>query len=323
MMPGTTRAIFLSYRWEETCHIVGRLADRLTERLGATQVFMDVEMTEPGIDFAAAIARVVASCDVLIALIGPTWLRIAGQWGRCRLDDPDDPVVLGIQAALERKVRVIPVLVDGAGMPDQNDLPEGLQDLVLRNTLRLDHGTFHSDVVLLLDAVEWILSTPAQNTDEPTFSELTRAADLVFEIDQVLNSDLEKVQQLEIEAYGDDAYSYVVLRQFLDISGELFKVCRDVSGNVIAYGIVSVSQADGWLLSLVVSLIHRRKGIGTALVKQLLNKVDSYPIQRIFLTVATDNDAAISLYKKLGFIILKVEPHYYGRNEDRIIMCRS
>ena len=73
---------------------------------------------------------------------------------------------------------------------------------------------------------------------------------------RALKFDLEKAQQLDAEVYGDNAYSYVMLRQFLDIAGELFQVCKDDKGNVIAYGIIasSVSQGSGWLLSLVVSL---------------------------------------------------------------------
>jgi hypothetical protein len=70
MSSGTTRAVLLSYRRSNTSHVAGRLADWLTERLGSTQVFMDVDTIEPGVDFATAIARAVASCDVLIALIG-------------------------------------------------------------------------------------------------------------------------------------------------------------------------------------------------------------------------------------------------------------
>ncbi len=158
-MPGTTRAVFLSYRREETRHIAGRLADRLTERLGSTQVFMDVDTIEPGADFAAATVREVASCDVLIALIGPIWSTITDPRGRRRLDDPDDLVVLEIQTALEREIRVIPVLVDGAVMPERYDLPQGLQPLALRNAVRLDHETFRTDVATLLDAVERILAT--------------------------------------------------------------------------------------------------------------------------------------------------------------------
>jgi ribosomal protein L7/L12 len=166
-MAGATRAVFLSYRREETRHIAGRLADRLTDRLGSTQVFMDVDTIEPGTDFAAAIAREVASCDVLIALIGPIWSTIVNRWGRRRLDDPDDFVVFEIRAALEREIHIIPVLVDGAVMPDRHDLPEGLQCLARRNAVRLDHETFRSDVAVLLNAVDRILSTPAQKATEP------------------------------------------------------------------------------------------------------------------------------------------------------------
>src|SRR5262249_20132049 len=149
-------------RREETRHVAGRLADRLTERLGSTRVFMDVDTIEPGVDFAAAIAREVASCDVLIALIGPAWSTVADRRGRRRLDDPDDFVVLEIRTALERGIRVIPVLADGAVMPDRCDLPDGLQGLVRRSAVRLDHETFRSDVATLLDAVERILPTLAQ-----------------------------------------------------------------------------------------------------------------------------------------------------------------
>jgi len=155
-MAGAIRAVFLSYRREETRHIAGRLADRL----GPGQVFMDVETIEPGADFAAVIAREVGSCRTLIALIGPTWATTTNQQRRRRLDDPNDFVVLEIRAALERGTSVIPVLVDGARMPDQGDLPETLQGLCQRQAARLDHETFPSDVTVLLDAVDRILSSP-------------------------------------------------------------------------------------------------------------------------------------------------------------------
>lgn len=148
--------------------------------------------------------------------------------------------------------------------------------------------------------------------------------DLVHTFGQALGSDLEEVQRLDVEAYGDDAYSYMTLRQFLDITGELFQVCKDVNGSVIAYGIIaqSANQDSGWLLSLVVSLRHRRKGIGAALTRRLLDKASTYSFREIFLTVATDNNAAISLYKELGFTVVKIEHHYYVQNEDRIVMRR-
>ena len=121
--------IFVSYRRQETSHLAGRLYDRLADRFGEGQVFIDVATIEPGVDFAEEIFRAVAACKVLLAVIGPAWLTAADERGRRRLDDPDDIVRLEIEAALSRGVRVIPILVEGAVMPTRQDLPESLAGL--------------------------------------------------------------------------------------------------------------------------------------------------------------------------------------------------
>src|SRR5688572_23306247 len=109
--------IFVSYRRQETQHVAGRLADRLTLRFGVERVFMDVDSIAPGADFTKAITEAVSRCDVLIALIGRQWTGVVDADGARRLDDPDDFVVQEIHAALERDIPVVPVLVDGATMP--------------------------------------------------------------------------------------------------------------------------------------------------------------------------------------------------------------
>src|SRR5215831_16515157 len=100
--------IFVSYRRHESRDFAGRLYDRLAGRFGEGQVFIDVDTIEPGVDFAEAISREVATCQVLVAVIGPNWLTATDERGRRRLDDPDDLVRLEIEAALARDVRVIP-----------------------------------------------------------------------------------------------------------------------------------------------------------------------------------------------------------------------
>lgn len=157
-MPEGTGRIFLSYRREETRHLAGRLADRLAGRFGSAQVFMDVDTIEPGVDFGVAITQAVGACDVLVVMIGQSWLTITDRHGRRKLDNPDDFVVLEIRAALDRNVRVIPVLVDGAHMPGRDDLPAVLHGLARRNAVRLDHETFRSDAGHLITAVEGILA---------------------------------------------------------------------------------------------------------------------------------------------------------------------
>ena len=114
--------IFISYRREETAYPAAWLFDRLEARFGEEQIFKDVDSIEPGEDFVERITTAVASCDVLLALIGEEWLTIANEGGR-RLDDPKDFVRVEIEAALARDVRVVPVLVDDAVMPKADELP--------------------------------------------------------------------------------------------------------------------------------------------------------------------------------------------------------
>jgi formylglycine-generating enzyme required for sulfatase activity len=150
--------IFVSYRRQETSHLAGRLSDRLADRFGEGQVFMDVDAIEPGVDFAEEISRAVAACKVLLAVIGPNWLTATDQRGRRRLDDPDDLVRLEIEAALARNVRVIPILVEGAVMPDRQDLPESLARLARLNAPSMRHETFRSDAGRLVTAIERALA---------------------------------------------------------------------------------------------------------------------------------------------------------------------
>lgn len=124
------------------------------------QVFIDVDMIEPGVDFAEAISRAVAACQVPVAVIGPKWLTAIDQRGRRRLDDPDDLVRLGIEAALARDVRVIPILVGDAVMPDRDDLPESLAGLARRNALLIRQESFHSDAGRLVTTIERVLAAP-------------------------------------------------------------------------------------------------------------------------------------------------------------------
>src|SRR5215472_13765092 len=106
--------IFISYRREETAANAGRLYDRLSGRFGEDRVFMDVDSIAYGVDFTRAVVDAVSGCDVLLVLIGRDWLAITDGKGRRRLDNSDDWVRVEIETALQRDIRVVPMLVDGA-----------------------------------------------------------------------------------------------------------------------------------------------------------------------------------------------------------------
>jgi TIR domain-containing protein len=162
----------------KSSHLAGRLSDRLADRFGEGQVFIDVDAIEPGVDFAEAISRAVAVCQVLLADCGPTWLTATDQRGGRRLDDPDDIVRLEIEAALARGVRVIPILVEGAVMPGRDDLPESLVGLARRNALLIRHESFRSDAGRLVSAIERVLAAPG-SAAAPALPTLTVVSDLL------------------------------------------------------------------------------------------------------------------------------------------------
>lgn len=149
--------IFLSYRREESAPQAGRLYDNLSARFGESHVFMDVDSIGLGLDFAEVIDDAISSCEVLLALIGPDWLRAGCDEGARRIDDPADYVRLEIQAALERKVRVVPILLNGAWLPAAEELPPALTALTRRQALELDDATFRAHVGRLLEQLERVI----------------------------------------------------------------------------------------------------------------------------------------------------------------------
>ena len=156
------RAIFISYRREDAEGQAGRLFNDLTEQFGEHSVFMDVAGIEPGRDFRRAIDEQVASCGVLLALIGKSWLDAKDESGRRRLDDPMDFVRLETASAMKREIPVIPVLVQGASMPRAEQLPPDLAELSYRNGVELTHARWDSDLQVLVKALRPHVELPPQ-----------------------------------------------------------------------------------------------------------------------------------------------------------------
>ncbi|MGC3981300.1 MAG: toll/interleukin-1 receptor domain-containing protein [Steroidobacteraceae bacterium] len=163
------QGVFISYRRLDSQSAAGRLADHLKKRLPNTPLFRDVETIEPGVDFVDAINRALQSCGVLLAVIGPRWISLTDANGRRRLDDPNDYTRLEIVTALQRSnVRVIPVLVEGAGMPRTEELPEDLQPLCRRNAIELTDRRWDYDVGQLEETLRKALNIDPAPNPRPT-----------------------------------------------------------------------------------------------------------------------------------------------------------
>ena len=149
-------AIFISYRRDDQPGFSGRLADALGSVFGAANVFRDIEDIGPGEDFAVAIQNQFRAVDVVLVLIGPGWLT-ASKNGVRRLDEPGDLVCQEIQAGLESGKPVLPVLIGGASMPAEKDLPTAIAALARRQAVILSDISWSSDITRLVAAIKPLL----------------------------------------------------------------------------------------------------------------------------------------------------------------------
>jgi hypothetical protein len=151
------RGIFISYRRSDSSYAAGRIFDQLAKRYGSEQLFMDVDSIEPGVPFAEVLKAKLAQTGLVLAVIGPEWLTTADEQGQPRLFESKDFVRLELETALDARVRIIPVLVDGAKPPIASALPPSLAGIAALNCEELLHHRFGSDMASLLSTVTKIV----------------------------------------------------------------------------------------------------------------------------------------------------------------------
>src|SRR5262245_18751366 len=112
------QSIFVSYRRMDSQHATFAIADRLRWAFGADEVFFDRGSIRSGHEWPESLRRGLEAAKVLVVVMGKAWLTTADEWGRRRIDDPDDWVRREISTGLirykEGKTHVIPVLLGGA-----------------------------------------------------------------------------------------------------------------------------------------------------------------------------------------------------------------
>ena len=130
----TKRKVFISYRRDDAAGFAHAIHDRLVENLPKEQVFMDVVGIDPGADFVDKLKSTVDQCSVMVALIGKRWLGENGE-GKPRIQEPNDWIRTEVATAIQRGVRIIPVMLDGTSMPPTDSLPEDLWPLTRMNAV--------------------------------------------------------------------------------------------------------------------------------------------------------------------------------------------
>lgn len=103
-----------------------------------------------------------------------------------------------------------------------------------------------------------------------------------------------------------------------------FYIVAEIENTVVGYaGLWSIVD-EGHITNVAVHPNFRKKGIGEALVKVILDNSIRNGLKSHTLEVRFSNEAAIRLYEKMGFKAAGLRKKYYEDNgEDAIIMWRN
>lgn len=125
---------------------------------------------------------------------------------------------------------------------------------------------------------------------------------------------LKKINTVVLPVLYNDKFYLDVLE-----SGELAKLAyyNDVVVGAVCSRIdTSENMRRLYIMTLGCLYPYRRLGIGTVMVKHILNYVEKDGnFDSIFLHVKVDNEGAIDFYKQFGFEIVETKQHYYKRIE--------
>ena len=152
--------IFISYRRSDSKSEARSICQRL-EKTFRRKVFIDVDSIRPGEDFQFVLEHDLEKSAVVVVVIGPRWLEMLKSSGAAESKTTRDYARLEVASALDRKLPIFPVLVDGAAMPEATELPDDLKPLAFRQAFSIRHDSFPRDMRELEEELRRHVSTRA------------------------------------------------------------------------------------------------------------------------------------------------------------------
>lgn len=136
-----------------------------------------------------------------------------------------------------------------------------------------------------------------------------------------MDSDLPAVMRIERECFPERPFSENVVRVFLT-RADAFLLVAEEQGDVVgaAMCLYSACAGEGKIASVAVLEEHRRKGIGSALLKECESLLESMDIHRFSLEVGVGNTAALELYSSRGYKVLGILRRFYSDGQDAYCM---
>jgi hypothetical protein len=145
--------VFISARTDDAGDYALRLEQRLARELGAANVVYQPDKTPVTTDIQGSIYEAVRRAGIVIVVIGHRWFDPSDRQNRARLHHSHDPVRLQIEAALELRRSIVPIVLDGATLPAAKDLPESLRPLLRLKRQPASHQGLDGEIDAIMRAL--------------------------------------------------------------------------------------------------------------------------------------------------------------------------
>lgn len=129
------------------------------------------------------------------------------------------------------------------------------------------------------------------------------------------------VVELELELFPKSPWSEAQFWSELAADHRLLLVASD-GGALVGYAGINIGDLESEIMTIAVRPSHQGQGLGSALMRRMIEASDAAGVRRVLLEVEVGNDAAIGLYERFGFVRNGNRPNYYGLGIDALLMER-
>ena len=145
---------------------------------------------------------------------------------------------------------------------------------------------------------------------------------MTFKIRPLRSSDLRQVLAIERSVFPEDAWTEEMFASELTQPATRYYIVAEADGLVAGYaGLSAIPGDQGDVQTIAVRADHQGRGIGTAMLGDLLAAAAARRCREVYLEVRADNDRARLLYRRTGFTEVGMRRGYYQPSgADAIVM---
>ena len=118
----------------------------------------------------------------------------------------------------------------------------------------------------------------------------------------------------------DDFWTESIFKEELKSDNSNYIVAKNGLNKIVGFGGYKILVDNADIMNIVTKKSARNTGIGTLILKNIIELIKFQNINHIILEVNENNIPAINLYKKFGFETIAERKNYYNGTDNAIIM---